>query len=228
MLQLLQVAVAPGVDFLFLQRAHKAFALSVLPRPPRPTHAQHGADAFQPFYVFVAGVLRAAIRVMHQTRTGTTRGNGSIQRCQRQPRFQGPLQRPAHHAARVSIQHHGQINEFFLQPHVGDVGHPELVDIAQHQVFREVRIHQEVVLGIGGGHELAAALRQQIVLLHQPPNFFRIYRPALPVQHLGHFAIAIVRMPERGALNQIAQFLIQFPAGVPFPLPVKTGAADLG
>jgi hypothetical protein len=35
-------------------------------------------------------------------------------------------------------------------------------------------------------------------------------------------------MPQRDALNLIAQFLIQLLAGVFFPLPVKSGPADLG
>ena len=59
-----------------------------------------------------AGVLRAPVGVMHQSRTCHAPGQGHSQNPQRQFIFQRPIQCPSDDPARVSIQNDTQKYEF--------------------------------------------------------------------------------------------------------------------
>src|SRR6185437_2111215 len=63
-----QVAVFVAQDLLVLERLHERFAGRVIPRIAFARHADGDAVALEQAGVIVAGVLRAAIGVMHQAR----------------------------------------------------------------------------------------------------------------------------------------------------------------
>ena len=94
---------------------------------------------------------------MHQSRPGMTAGQGRLQRFQRQAGVQVSPQLPADRLARVRIQHYRKKDELLLQPNLGDVGHPKLVNVSQLQRFRQVLMDPEGVIGIRGGDEFATA-----------------------------------------------------------------------
>ena len=52
----------------------------------------------------------------------------------------------------------------------------------QHHLARQVRIHRQIVIGIGGHHELPFAQAQQIVLAHDPLDPFVVHLPAAALQ----------------------------------------------
>jgi hypothetical protein len=66
--------------------------------------------------------------------------NRLIQRSQRQGRLQIPAQRPSYGPARINVQHYGQVDKLPPQPDVGEIGRPELVDLADHQILRDVGV----------------------------------------------------------------------------------------
>ena len=79
-------------------------------------------------HVIAGGILHAAIGMMHHARRRLAFRDRLLQCRHRQPRRQRSIQLPAHHFARERIQNHRQVDELALQPDVGDVGHPELID----------------------------------------------------------------------------------------------------
>ena len=91
-------------------------------------HADLNTVLFEKSSVVAAGVLRAAIGMMHQSRLDGPPGQGQAKSAQRQFIFQRPVQRPADHAARVSIQDDSQKHELFAKPDVGNISAPELID----------------------------------------------------------------------------------------------------
>jgi len=56
----------------------------------------------------------------------------------------------AHHFPRVRIQEHRQVHELSLQPDVGDIGHPQLIDYGQLHPARHVEVGLQFVVGIRG------------------------------------------------------------------------------
>ena len=91
--------------------------------------------------VIVAGVLAAAIGVMHQAWLHGAASERHAERRQRQLVFQRAIQRPSDHAARVGVQNHRQEHELVAQANVGNIGPPELIGRGQDHVPRQVRIH---------------------------------------------------------------------------------------
>src|SRR6185295_2200031 len=63
-----QIPVFVAVNLLIFQRFHEGFARRVVPRFAFARHADLNTVFFEQAGVVAAGVLRAAIRMMHQTR----------------------------------------------------------------------------------------------------------------------------------------------------------------
>ena len=57
--------------------------------------------------------------------------DGLFQRSDSEPHREGPIQRPAHHLARETIEDHRQVDKFRLQANVGDIRYPKLIDRGQ-------------------------------------------------------------------------------------------------
>ena len=122
----------------FIKRTEQGKAAGLPPQgkaQPRAGHADVDAVILQQIGVVVAGVLRTAIGVVDQPRAHGPAGQRHPQSGQRQFVFHSTVQRPADHSAGIGIRHHRQVDEFFPQPDVCDIGHPELVDSRQHQVW---------------------------------------------------------------------------------------------
>jgi hypothetical protein len=75
-LQILQRGVSRTTDLLALQRAHEALAVSVLPRSARLAHADRHLFLFQSPHLIVAGILAAAVGMMHQSRRANSANSG--------------------------------------------------------------------------------------------------------------------------------------------------------
>ena len=68
-----EIPVFVAVNLLMFQRFHEGFARRVIPRIAFARHADLDTVFFKQAGVIAAGVLRAAIRMMHQTRFYTRR-----------------------------------------------------------------------------------------------------------------------------------------------------------
>ena len=98
--------------------------------------------------------------MMDQTGLGLTAFDSSVQRGQRQSRLQRSPHGPTHTPAGEGVQHNRHKHKLPPQPHIGHVCHPELIDLIQFQVLRQVGIDFQLVLRISGAHELSPAYRQ--------------------------------------------------------------------
>jgi hypothetical protein len=127
------------------------------------------------------------------------------------------------------VEHDRQIGELLGQMHVGDVGHPELVQPGQLHAPRQVGYHPPAVLGIRRPrHERPGTQAQQVVLPHQPQHTLMIGLPAIASQPRGNPPITVMPMSDGHILDRIAKARL-FPArrrGL--PVTVVTGSADAG
>ncbi len=129
--QVIEILIIVDIDLLPLERLDEALTTGIVVGVRRPTHAGDRLLAAQAPHVGAGSVLHTAIGVMDQAGRRLPFGHRLLQCRQRQAGGQRSLQRPAHHLPRVGVQDHGQINELGLQPDVGDVGHPQLIDPGQ-------------------------------------------------------------------------------------------------
>src|SRR5580692_9665031 len=79
--------VGLGVDFLLLQCSHEALGLGVVVGVAGAAHAGSDPVGLQPFAIFVAGVLHAAVGVVDETRRGTAGRQRHVERLDRQTRL---------------------------------------------------------------------------------------------------------------------------------------------
>jgi len=107
----------------------------------------------QQINVSAAGILYAAIGMMHQTWRRFPLINGHSQGRDSKLGFQRAAQRPTHHTSGIGVQNHRQINEFDSQANVGDVRYPELVDAAVLDLGRQIRINRQRVARVGSDQE---------------------------------------------------------------------------
>jgi len=83
----------------------------------------------QALYVLLAATgLKPSIRVMHETGFRLSALDGLLQRPEGETDRECTIQRPAHHFAREPVENHRQVGKFRLQPNVGDVRYPKLID----------------------------------------------------------------------------------------------------
>ena len=118
--------------------------------------------------------------MMHQSGRWLTRSEGLVQCCQRQPRRQGLLQRPAHDLAREAIENHGQIDELRAQANVGDVRPLQLIETGQREPAGEIEIHLKLMLCVRRGDKGPRLNGQQGVLSHEPGDALMIHQQAAP------------------------------------------------
>lgn len=138
----LRIAVGLAVDLLLLEGLHEALCPGIVVRIAHPAHACGNAMPLQQFSVVAAGVLDAAIGVVDQAvGLWPARRHRHRERSGCQPRLQMRFQGPADHAPAEGIEHDREIDELFLQPDVGNVGYPELVEAARHHAAGQVRHH---------------------------------------------------------------------------------------
>ena len=71
--------IAAGIHFFPLERLDEALAFAVLPGAGWPAHTQMRSADLESFHVFAAGILRAPIRMMDQTRLRMAARKGGFQ-----------------------------------------------------------------------------------------------------------------------------------------------------
>ena len=82
---------------------------------------------------------------MDQAGGKATTFEGHAQSPQSQFGAQRIAQLPTDHAPRIGVEDHRQINELRLQPDVGDIGHPELINVTQHHFLGQIGIDGKAV-----------------------------------------------------------------------------------
>jgi hypothetical protein len=102
----------------------------------RSAHARNHVILLEEGDIFPASVLQPSIRVMHEAGFRFSALDGLFQRSDGEPHRQGTIQRSAHHFARERIEDHRQVDKFRLQPNVGDIRYPQLIDPAQFHPSR--------------------------------------------------------------------------------------------
>src|SRR5215467_5545505 len=99
--------------------------------------------------IVLGGILGTAVGMMNATWRWRTRGDGYLERRQRETRIDAPADRIAHHAPRPGIENRGEIDEARRYGDVGYVSHPELVRPAGCHVLGEVREDRAIVVAVG-------------------------------------------------------------------------------
>ena len=89
-------------------------------------------------HVLGRAVLHAAIGMMHEPRPRLPPRDGLLERRDREPARQRPVQRPSHYLPRERVEDDREIDELALQPDVGDIRDPQLIDPAQRHAASEV------------------------------------------------------------------------------------------
>ena len=103
------------VHFLLLQGSHEALGLGVVVGVAGAAHAGFDAVGLQPFAIFVAGILHAAVGVVDETRRGTAGRQRHVERFDSQARLEVVGERPTDHLARMGVENDGQVNELRRQ-----------------------------------------------------------------------------------------------------------------
>ena len=134
------IAILGSLHLFLFQGLHERFTRGIVPGVRLAAHTDVDAVRLQQIRVLAAGILHAAIGVMHQTRLYGSLPQRHVQRGDRQRSVQSFVQMPADHASRIRIQNHRKIDELLLEPDVGDVGDPELIDTAEDHRARPIRI----------------------------------------------------------------------------------------
>jgi hypothetical protein len=148
--------------------------------------------------------LDAAIGMMDETGARLAVAQSGLQGSDSELSFQRAAQCPADDTAGIGVQHDCQVNEFHLQPNVGDVGHPQLIDAAQRKISRQIRIHAMGVIGVRRYRdELRAAQAQEVVLAHDAADALVVHHPTPPAQFRSHASPAIARPFQRDLLDFI-------------------------
>ena len=155
--------------------------------------------------VVTAGVLHAAIGVMHQSGLGPSPRQSHARGLQGQRRLQGVLQGPADHPPEEGVQHYRQVDKLHLQADVGEVSDPELVQSAQHQGTGQVGVDRQTVIGVGGDHELPLPQTQQVIRAHPAVDTLMIHCPLLPPQFGREASPAVAGKFQRDPLGCIPQ-----------------------
>ncbi|MDT4815920.1 hypothetical protein FQZ97_489580 [compost metagenome] len=89
-----------------------------------------------------------------------------LQCCNRQTRVDTPTDGVTDDQPGPGIEDDRDVDEAGWQRDVSDVGNPKLVGAGRHDVLRQVREDQAIMIAVGGGDEPAANFRMQIVLTH--------------------------------------------------------------
>ena len=182
-----------AVDLLGFERMHEALGFGVVLRRARPAHAGVGADLVKAQRIIAAGVLHAAIGMMDQVlQRAAARGDGLVERFERQAGLQMIGERPTHDFAGEGVHHHRQINEVLRQSDVGDVGDPDMIGRGEHGLSRQIA-HDLITMSAvrGARNERLVAQAQEVIEPHQPANALGVDDEPFTLQLLGDPAIAV-------------------------------------
>jgi len=137
-----------------------------------------------------SAILTAAIRVVELRRRMLRAG---VVPCRKhQFRIQCPHERPAPHAAGKDIDESGQIAALAAgQLDVGDISGPDLIRERRDDVCDQIRPDRQPVAGIGRFWLVSGAFPAQAELSHDTLDLLLVDLPALALQLLGDFAVAV-------------------------------------
>src|SRR5215813_9260092 len=139
-LGMVEVAIELAINLLGLEGLHEALGHGVVVRAADAAHARLDARRLEAADIVAAGVLDAAIGMMDEAASNyLAAGERHLQRLDRQLGPQMFGHRPADYLAAEGVEDHGQEHEGLFQPHIGDVGDPELVDLRRLQTACQVR-----------------------------------------------------------------------------------------
>jgi len=137
------------------------------------------------------------------------------------------VDRPADDLAREGVEHDRQIDEGFAEPHIGDVGDPDLIDAGRHQAADEVGHDGKAMAAVRSArHERTGAQAQQIVLAHQPQHTLGVGDPAFAPELGGDPPIAVMTMRQAEPLDRIAQIGIGTCRGMRVEVTIIAGARN--
>ncbi len=167
----LGAGLVAGVEFevselLDLEGCEKAFGRSVVPAVALAAHAADDACGLQRLAIVAAGILAAAVGVMHEPRFRTLRTDGQAQRAEHQMAVDLLRHGPADDAAGMQFDEDRKIEPALSRPDVGDVAHPSLIRAAGMKgsgkdVWRNLELMIRVRCGLKtapcAGHEAAAS-----------------------------------------------------------------------
>lgn len=113
-----------------------------------------------------------------------------------------------------------------LQPDVGDVGHPELVDAGGRHPSRQVRIDRPSVVGIcRHHHELPPAQTKQVILAHDPVNSLVVHAPSAIAQLARDARPAVTGELDCNPLDLVPQIQVPIDCFRSVPPAVESGPA---
>jgi hypothetical protein len=119
--------------------------------------------------IIVAGVLAAAMRVVHQTRRRLAVLLCHPEGVQREAAFEPFAQRPADHPARAQIEDYRQVQPTLQGPHLSNVRDPAAVGCGYGKPpLQQIWLNWHAVAGISGAAEAAGCARTQSCHPHQP------------------------------------------------------------
>jgi len=170
---------------LSLERAKEALDGRIVVTVTRPAHAAAEAIGAQQRLVPIAGVLRPAIRMMEHRATARAAGHRNVQRGADQVGLKGRAERPADHASRPQVKHHGEIEPAVVRRHAGDVGRPDPIgrgdgESTPQVIGRGLRVW----IDHGRGPKPPSHPASQAVEVHQPNHAFTADTMAGLAQHL--------------------------------------------
>src|SRR5712671_1537510 len=228
--RLVGIAVAAPIHLLLLERFHKALRLGIVVRIADPAHARLDIVGGEQGAVLTARILHAAIGMMDEAAGTGPACNKRHGECRNgQARLQMRVQRPADHAPAERVEHDGKESELLLQADIGDVRHPQLIEIGRHHPTRQVRHHPPAMAGVGRHrHEGSFPQAQQIVLAHQAQHPLVVHGKALATQLRRDPAVPIVRMLQCQALDGVAYPRLFLARRRGTPVAVVPGPAHTG
>jgi len=95
---------------------------------------------------------------------------------------------------------------------VGDNSHPLLVGSGNTQVFDQIRINRQLVVGVCGANPIFLSRPTKPTLFsHDPLDFFVIDTPALALELLGHPAVSIPGKIQENSFHAIDQHSVRMP-----------------
>ena len=140
---------------------------------------------------------------------------------------QMPLQGPTDDPPAERVEQHRQEGKILGEPHIGDVGDPQLIEAGRHQPARQVRNQPPFVTRIRRQrHERTLAQAQQIVPPHQPQHAFAVHHQPVAAQLRRDPPIAITPVRQRHALDRIAHRGLLLARCRRLPMAVVAGPGD--
>ena len=138
------------------------------------------------------------------------------------------IQCPADNLAAECVQDDSEITELLRQMQVRDIGHPELIEVVEHDTVGKIGNDTPVVVRVRRHRQRGLAQTQKVVLAHHTQHPLVIGLPAFTPQESADPSVPIVAMLEGQALNGVAQPSLLLAGRRKLPMPIITGSADAG